>query len=684
MFESVEDVIAQLGDQDYLCDKQIATVVFLAQQLDKPVLVEGPAGVGKTELAKVVSRALGRDMIRLQCYEGLDEAKALYEWEYSKQLLYTQILKDKVSETIADSQSLSDAAERVGAEDSVFFSNRFIVPRPLMQAITSEKPTLLLIDEVDKSDPEFEAFLLEVLSDFQVTIPEIGTIEAKTRPLVFLTSNDAREMSDALKRRCLHLWIDYPSEELEVRILDRKVPNIDKRLAEEVVQLMNRIRELDLKKTPSISETLDWARSLLALNADELEDQIVSDTLNVILKYEGDVQKAQNELAKLIQKKTAEAQAEKPQPAPAQPVCEEGHSPLTPPGAASRGSAEMQKKVIEFTNLLRKSGIRVSVAEGIDAFNALEELSLDDREIFRDALRASMVKRGDEIATFDELFELFWSGFYDNLKGAFDNMEGALGEMGIDLEQLLGQLAEMMQQMDGDMDLGELAQALLTQDLSALENMIRQAAEQAGTARIENMLQVGFFSRRTTEQLGLEGAAQELEDLAERMRAQGMGEEQIQQMQELIRKLMETMRRAVRSFTERELQAQNHDYMEKFRREMLTEKSFYHLTEEEIARMREVVTRLAQRIKNILSIRKKRLKRGKLDLHQTLRRNMARGGIPFEVIYKQRRKDRPKLVILCDVSSSVANVSRFMLQFMYGLQEAFTKIRCLRLRLGPR
>jgi MoxR-like ATPase len=324
MFKSVEDVIAQLSDQEYICDKRIATVVFLAQQLDKPVLVEGPAGVGKTELAKVVSNALGRDMIRLQCYEGLDEAKALYEWEYSKQLLYTQILKDKVSETIAGTTSLADAADRVGAEDSVFFSNRFIVPRPLMQAISSDEPTLLLIDEVDKSDPEFEAFLLEILSDFQVTIPEIGTIKAKTQPLVFLTSNDAREMSDALKRRCLHLWIDYPDEELEVRILDRKVPNIDKRLAEEVVQLMNRIRELDLKKTPSISETLDWARALLALNADELEDQIVSDTLNVILKYEGDVEKAQNELSKLIQKKTVEEQAEKAQPAPPQAAAKKG------------------------------------------------------------------------------------------------------------------------------------------------------------------------------------------------------------------------------------------------------------------------------------------------------------------------------------------------------------------------
>jgi MoxR-like ATPase len=305
MFETVDAVQKQLEEQGYICDKRIATVVFLANRLEKPVLVEGPAGVGKTELAKVVAAATGRKLIRLQCYEGLDEAKSLYEWEYSKQLLYTQILKDKVSETIAGSQSLAEAAERVGAQDSVFFSNRFIVPRPLMRAISSEKPALLLIDEVDKSDPEFEAFLLEILSDFQVTIPEIGTIQATTHPLVFLTSNDAREMSDALKRRCLHLWIDYPSQELEIRILDTKVPDIGKQLAEDLVTLMHKIRNLDLKKTPSISETLDWARSLMALNADSVDEQIVNDTLNVILKYEGDVAKAQSELSKLIEKKVA-------------------------------------------------------------------------------------------------------------------------------------------------------------------------------------------------------------------------------------------------------------------------------------------------------------------------------------------------------------------------------------------
>ena len=319
MFESVADVLKRLEAQDYLCQTGIATVVYLASRLGKPVLIEGPAGVGKTELAKVVAAATGRPLVRLQCYEGLDEAKALYEWEYSKQLLYTQILKDKIAVVIEGTTTLADAAERVGREDSVFFSDQFIVPRPLLHAITSPEPVALLIDEVDKSDPEFEAFLLEVLSDFQVTVPEIGTFEAAHRPAVFLTSNDAREMSDALKRRCLHLWIDYPDADLETRILEVKVPEMGRKLAQELAELMQRLRALDLKKTPSISETIDWARALLALNATELGEQVFRETMNVILKYEADIRKAQDELGALLATSTAGgegAKGEEPTAAP--------------------------------------------------------------------------------------------------------------------------------------------------------------------------------------------------------------------------------------------------------------------------------------------------------------------------------------------------------------------------------
>ncbi len=312
MFDSVEEVQKALEAQGYICKKNIATVVFLAAKLGKPVLVEGPAGVGKTELGKVVSKALGQELIRLQCYEGLDEAKALYEWEYSKQLLYTQMLRDKIGQVLEGADSLKEAANRIAREDDIFFSERFIVPRPLMKAITSEKPVLLLIDEVDKSDPEFEAFLLEVLSDYTVSVPEIGTISARNIPLVFLTSNNAREMTDALKRRCLHLYIDFPDAETEIQILNKKVPGMDEKLVADVVALVQRIRNLDLKKTPSISETLDWARALLALNADALEQELVNDTMSVILKHQGDIDKAQAELGKLLAEKAAEKRAKEP------------------------------------------------------------------------------------------------------------------------------------------------------------------------------------------------------------------------------------------------------------------------------------------------------------------------------------------------------------------------------------
>src|SRR5258706_7894590 len=252
MFQSVDEVISGLGTQKYLCDKHVATVVYLGTSVQKPLLVGGPAGVGKTELAKVLADFLGMELIRLQCYEGLDEAKALYEWEYAKQLLYTQILKDKIGEILKGAQTLQEAVDHVANQDGVFFSDRFLLPRPLLRALLSEKPVVLLIDEIDKSDAEFEAFLLEVLSDFQISVPEIGTLRAKHIPMVVLTSNNAREMSDALKRRCLHLYIDFPPASQELEIVRLKVPGISETLAHEVVSVVQRIRHLDLKKSPSI------------------------------------------------------------------------------------------------------------------------------------------------------------------------------------------------------------------------------------------------------------------------------------------------------------------------------------------------------------------------------------------------------------------------------------------------
>jgi MoxR-like ATPase len=296
MFASVDDVIARFEALQYVTNRTIGTVVYLATRLGKPILVEGPAGVGKTELAKVLARTLGHDLVRLQCYEGLDEPKALYEWEYAKQLLYTQILKDKISEVLGGAKTLTEAVDRIANEDDVFFSDRFLLPRPLLRAITSEQPSVLLIDEIDKSDAEFEAFLLEILSDFQVSVPELGTLRARHVPTVVLTSNNAREMSDALKRRCLHLYIDFPERAHELAIVRLKVPEVGERLATEVVSLIQRVRKLDLKKVPSISETLDWTRALLLLNVQSLDDDLVTSTLSVILKYEGDIRKAQQEL----------------------------------------------------------------------------------------------------------------------------------------------------------------------------------------------------------------------------------------------------------------------------------------------------------------------------------------------------------------------------------------------------
>lgn len=299
--DSIESIQASFEEKGYICNTHIATAIFLSQSLGKPILVEGPPGVGKTELAKATSDWMQKPLIRLQCYEGLDESKALYEWKYGKQLLYTQVLKDKLNSIVSKADTLESSIDSLDSFDDIFFSEKFLEPRPLLKAINSEEGSVLLIDEIDKSDDEFEAFLLEILSDYQISIPEIGTIKGKVKPIVFLTSNNTREIGDALKRRCIHLYIPFPDSHLEEKIIHSRVPEIHQDLQRQLVAFVQNLRNLDLKKLPSVSETIDWARALVLLNVKVLEPEIVRETLNILLKFQSDIDSSDPEIDSIIE-----------------------------------------------------------------------------------------------------------------------------------------------------------------------------------------------------------------------------------------------------------------------------------------------------------------------------------------------------------------------------------------------
>ena len=297
--EVVKTGFEKLG---YICSDAIATAMYLACQLQKPILVEGPPGVGKTELAKKTAQYLGAPLIRMQCYEGLDEVKALYEWKYGKQLLYTQVLKDQLGDVLRGARGLEESVSRLHQFGDIFYSPEFLEARPLLQTLQAEDGAILLVDEIDKADQEFEAFLLELLSDYQVSIPEIGTIKARSTPIVLLTSNNTRELGDALKRRCLHLYIPFPEPELEQRIIATQVPQMQQALRRQLVQFVDQLRDMALKKAPAISETIDWARALLLLNVESLDKTWVRDTLNLLLKYQEDIELVEPELKRLLDK----------------------------------------------------------------------------------------------------------------------------------------------------------------------------------------------------------------------------------------------------------------------------------------------------------------------------------------------------------------------------------------------
>ena len=299
-FLSIDDVVSRFAAAGYITDRRLATTVFLVSELSKPLLLEGPAGVGKTELAKTLAEVTGRRLLRLQCYEGLDETRALYEWDYGKQLLYTQMLREKINDIIADAPDIPSAVARIEAHDAVFFSDHFLISRPLLDAIRGDQPAVLLIDEVDRADEALEAVFLECLGEYQVSVPEIGTYTAKTPPYVVLTSNNTRDLSAALKRRCLHLFLDYPDAARELEILRSKQTGLPEAAARQLVQVVRGLRELPLRKSPSISETIDWARTLTVLGVDELDAGVLADTANIVLKYERDMQRAVQVLPRLV------------------------------------------------------------------------------------------------------------------------------------------------------------------------------------------------------------------------------------------------------------------------------------------------------------------------------------------------------------------------------------------------